>query len=295
MKWRTLIAVTLMVLAAGLAAADELVLFDAAQAGPDIWAWGGAKVTAQAGKLLIQRAVKLGRESDVFVEERFPYFEDAAVAFDAERILSGTYTLQLLAFRGESYLKSIDLARDSIQLGAQAFRLKDLSLPPETDTVTFKVWVSDQEGSGVLLNNLRYYTTVSPDTILCDIRITPAARVETDRTDWTVSPDVGVLKLLPGEDYGSILFTDIIPRPENAAVMVLGEAHNGTMTVQLACLDENGEYLDSVDAADQVTTSVSRRIDAVPWPDGTTGFRIKIWIGGSQAVSATLRRIVLLR
>jgi hypothetical protein len=54
MKLRCFTAV--LVLAGGLAWGDEVVLFSAANAGPDIWSWEGAKLKVQEEGLVLTPA-----------------------------------------------------------------------------------------------------------------------------------------------------------------------------------------------------------------------------------------------
>src|SRR6185295_10319626 len=95
------VAITL-ILAAERASAEDLTLFQASSAGPDAWGWGDAKMKPEKDGMTIQENGKLKSVGDVYVLNRFAYLPEGIVELDVGRVVSGSYTFQLLAFKGDA-------------------------------------------------------------------------------------------------------------------------------------------------------------------------------------------------
>ena len=138
--------------------AEEVTVFSAAEAGQDAWTWEGARLTEEGANLKL--AKDKGESCDVVLADRFTYLPDGVVEFSVDRVVSGTYSIQVLAFKGGDYLGAVDLVKDSMFAGTKTVPLKDLKLPAETRFVTFKLWISKDLGSSVLFKEIRYYVPV---------------------------------------------------------------------------------------------------------------------------------------
>ena len=107
------------ILCATLARGEELVLFSAETAGADVWSWGQGQITQQAGSLLVREKNNDGAYGDVYTSDRCAYMPEGVIELNVARVISGKYTLQVLAFQGESLLTSIDVIKNSTQAGKQ--------------------------------------------------------------------------------------------------------------------------------------------------------------------------------
>ncbi len=279
---------------AAAAGAEEAVLFSAAEAGADAWTWDGAKLEGQGGKLLLSR--DKGEVSAVVLDDRFAYVPDGVVDINVEQVMAGTYTVQVLAFKGSSYLGAADVLKDTAQFGVKVFQLSKLELPAGTETISFKLWVSKQGGSSVLINDLRYYVSVEPGKVVFDKKVDTATAVTADKAKWVAAVGGGNLMLAAGEKEGSVVFPDQIAKPDKGTLILqVAGVKNGTLTAQLCAFDAAGNYLSSVDAIKRATASMSCALDSLPWPADTATFQIKLWIGGTPEVFATVKRLLVLR
>lgn len=98
---RTAVLFTLT-LGAGSAPAEDLTLFQASKAGAEAWGWGDAKIKPGSEGLSIQESGKSKPVGDVYVLDRFAFLPEGVVELDVNRVVSGSFTLQLLAFKGDA-------------------------------------------------------------------------------------------------------------------------------------------------------------------------------------------------
>jgi hypothetical protein len=280
---------------AGMAAtADEVVLFSAANAGPDAWSWEGARLTGQENGLILSK--DKGENCSVVLEDRFALVPGAQIQFDVQKVVAGSYALQVLAFKGTTYLGSIDLVKDSAEVGAKAFELGKLALPADTETITFKLWISKDLGSAVQIKDLTYSLLVTPEQVVYDKFVGTSTAVQTDQAVWTPGEQGGKLALNAGVPHGSIVFTDQIQKPVGGTLLIqVSDLKNGTLTVQACAFNANGEYLSSIDLMKRGTASLSMNLASVPWPEGAATFQIKLWLGGSPDTSAVISRLLVLK
>lgn len=287
----------IMMLAAGLvpAVAEDIVLFDAKTAGPDVWTWDGARIMGQPDGRLILTLDK-GEHPAVFLEDRFAYNPDGVVEVAIGSVAAGTYAVQALAFQGNSYLGAADLLKDTNQAGTKTFKLGNLDLPAGTETITFKLWVSKQIGSSTVINNLRYFIPVPADKVLYDRRPDSTLLVTPDKVDWNLGDGGAVITLQGEQSYGSVLLPDFIAKPEAGTfVLQVANVNNGTVTAQACAFDATKQYLDSVDIIKSVTSDMSISMNKIAWPEGAALFQVKLWLGGSPDATATIRRVLVLR
>jgi hypothetical protein len=290
------VAVAVVFLAAGLASAlaGEVVLFSAMAAGPDAWIWEGAKLTARDGKLTFAR--DKGEQSDVYLGDRFAYVPGAQIKIDVDAVTAGSYSVQVLAFNGDSFLEALDLVKDGSESGGKLYKLPDLAIPNGTDKITLKLWISKKPGSAVVFNDVSCMVPVTDEDFAYDKAIDATTMATTDGADWTAGADGGVLALRTNTPVGSVVLPDRIARPEKG-ILVLGASavKKGTLTVQLCTFDADGNYLGAVDVIKKAATGVSTLLEGVSWPEGTATFQVKLWIGGLPGASATISRVTILK
>ena len=144
------ILMTSLLFAATFAGAEEWNLFQASSAGADVWSWGGARIKQDGAELVILENNADGDYGDVYVSDRFPRLPGGVIKWQVGRVMAGTYTLQVLAFRGDTVVGSVDLAKDSAGTDMKMAQVDSMNLPPEADQLMFKVWVSGAEGASVI-------------------------------------------------------------------------------------------------------------------------------------------------
>jgi hypothetical protein len=276
------------------AGAEDVVLFSAAASGADAWVWEGAKLTSQDGKLVLARAA--GDVGDVYLQDRFAYIPEATLDVNVDSVIAGTYSVQVLAFKGATYLGALDLLKDTSQIGLKTYQLGKMALPAGTETITFKLWVSKTIGSATVLDDLKYYVQVDPALVAFDKVIDAATVATAEQVDWMPGDGGGVMTLQTNATMGSIVLSDQIARPlKGTLILDVADVKNGTLTAQLCAFDGSGGYLDSVDVIKKATAGMSIPLGPVAWPDGTSTFQVKVWIGGSAGASATIKRVLVLK
>lgn len=276
------------------AMAEEVVLFSAAAAGPDAWVWEGAKLTQQDGKLTLARAA--GDFGDVYLQDRFAYIPEAALDVNVDSVVAGTYSVQVLAFKGMTYLGAVDLLKDVSQVGLKTYPLNKLSLPAGTETVTFKLWISKSIGSATVFSDLKYYVQIDPARVVYDKRVDASTVVVPEQADWTPGAEGGVMVLQTNATLGAVVLSDQIAKPLTGTLILdAADVRNGTLTVQACAFDANGGYLDSIDLIKKATAGISIPLGPVAWPEGTSTFQVKIWLGGSAGGCATIKCVLVLK
>jgi len=285
------------ILCASLARSEELVLLSAATAGADAWSWGQAQITQQDGNLFVREKNNDGMYGDVYTSDRCSYLPEGLLELDVGRVISGKYTLQVLAFQGESLITSIDVIKNSTQAGKQTVRVGTLGLPAQTDGLLFKLWVTDEEGASLELKDLRYTMPFAADQILFDRKIDSATACSTEKAIWQAAPAGGTITLNTNESYGAVLFEDPIKKAYQGTLMIHATAvKNGVLTVQFCALDVNGAYLGAVDVMKRVPGGWQKAVlSTVQWPAETDSFQVKVWLEGSEGASATISQFVILK
>ena len=283
-----------LMMMSGLAWSDEVMLFGAANAGPDVWSWEGAKLKAAEGGLVL--TPDKGDLCSVVLQDRFAWMPQGEVVVDVRQAVAGTFTLQALAFKGVSYLGSQDVIRDSDQKGVFRVPFSKLAFPKDTETVTFKLWVSRSVGTAITFGDIQYVVPVHPEQMVYDKKIDISTEVMADQAVWTPSDAGGKIQLAENMSFGSVVFPDQIVRPEGGhLVLQVKEVKNGTLTAQVCAFNAEGNYLDSRDVIKKGTASLSGALDNINWPEGTATFQVKVWLGGTANASATIQRIMVLR
>jgi hypothetical protein len=303
MKTQSFCAAACLLLAAGASFGEELTLFQASTAGTDAWGWGDAKMKKSKDGLAIQEAGKANPVGDVYVLERFARMPDGIIEFDVNSIQSGSYTFQVLAFKGDANIGAADLVKESKTGGKQLFAVKDLKLPEGTERLTFKIWVGGVRGATTVLNDLKYSVDIPAERIVFDKKITSdTTEVVTDKTSWTASDNGGTLALKsndPSEQIGSAVLPDLMKNPKEGTLLLhVPSVKHGNITIQLVAFDDKGAYLDSVEVANKVGSGWhAAALDQVKWPEGTAAYRVKIWLGGEAGGigMATLQRVMVVK
>ncbi|MFH0953123.1 MAG: hypothetical protein V1873_02205 [Verrucomicrobiota bacterium] len=278
--------------------AEEMVLFNMKTTGADAWSWGQAQASWDAGELVVTENNKLKAHGDIFLSDRLPYLPGGEVLMDVGQVLAGSYTLQVLAFQGNSFLLSSDLIHDALKPGPRTATLNTAGLPPFTDGILFKIWVANAEGAAIRIKDFKYFATLDPTNLIYDRVVEATTPVELDRLTWTPVENAGAtIALITNESYGSVLFTDPIPKPDTGTLMIqIPSVKRGSLTVQFAALDGAGQYLSALDVIKRVGAGWrSTQLASLSWPEGTKSFQIKIWLEGVEEASATITRLIVLR
>ncbi len=287
----------MMVAVAGLvsARAEDIVLFDAKAAGPDVWTWEGARIIGQGDGRLILSPDKAGSPA-VFLEDRFAYIPDGVIEAAVGSVPAGTYAVQVLAFQGNVYVGAVDLLKDATDTGVRTIKLRDLNLPAGTETIAFKLWISREIGASVVINNLRYFVPVAADKVVFNRQADSMLLATPEQAVWTAAAEGAVITLEEGKTYGSVLLPDFIEKPEKGTfILQLGNVKNGSVTAQAYAFDAERNYLDALDVVKAATSDASAPLDRLTWPEGTASFQIKLWLGGGADASAIVKRIVVLK
>lgn len=280
------------------ATAGELVLFSAADAGADVWSWGQAQVTEQAGALLVQEKNKDGAYGDVYTSDRCAYMPEGVIEINVGHVIAGKFTLQVLAFQGESLLTSIDVIKNSTQAGKQTIPLSTIGLPAQTDGLLFKLWVTDEEGASIELKDLRCTVPFAADRIFFSKKIDVSTACSTEKATWqALSTGGGTMTLNTNETYGSVLFGDPIEKTYQGTLLIQTTGvKGGVLSVQLCALDVNGAYLGSVDIMKRIPGGWQKAtLSTVQWPAETASFQVKVWLEGAERASATINQFVILK
>ena len=277
--------------------AEDLVLFSAASVGADAWGWGAAKIGVVDGKLKITENNRTDIFGDVYVADKFAYVPDAAVEINVDRVIAGVYTLQVLAFKGDSHVGTFDLVKDCSSAGLQRYKLRSAPLPPDTEMVTFKIWVAGVEGASIVLKDLRYYMPLDPASILSDTVVTTGTVCSTDKALWAATEKGGTITLSAGEAYGAVVFPDAIAKPDKGSLILqLPSVVNGSLTAQIVALNESGSYISSIDAIKRVGPGLRMAsLDKLAWPPNTARFQVKVWLEGTEGCSATIKRVLVVK
>jgi hypothetical protein len=292
--WLTL-ALALTVLPA---VAEDMVLFSAAKVGADIWGWGGARIVAMDDKLKIVENNRTGDFGDVYVTDKFAYVPEALIELNVDRIIAGEYTLQVLAFKGDSHVGTFDVFKGCSSAGLQKFKLNSAPLPTDTETIMFKIWVAGIEGASIVIKDLRYFMPVDPASVLSDNVVTMGTSCTTDKAVWAPTDNGGTITLAAGESYGAVLFPDEIVKPEKGGSLILQipSVINGSITAQIAVMNENGTYVGSLDAIPRTGSGLRMaRLDTLQWPPNAVRFQVKVWLEGAEGCSATIKRVLVLK
>lgn len=296
------IAATLL-LGAKCAFAEDLTLFQASSAGPDAWGWGDAKMKKAKEGLSIQENGKSKPVGDVFVLERFAYMPEGILELDVSQMVTGTYTLQILAFKGDANIATTDVLTESKIGGKQVFPLDKIKLPPETERITFKIWVGGTRGASVVLNELKYSVSIPVEKITFDKPINSnTTEVVTDKTTWMPADNGGTIALKsnePSELIGSAVLPDVMKNPKEGTLLLdVPSVKNGNISIQLVAFDDKASYLNSVEVLTKVGAGWHAvRLSQVLWPEGTETFKVKIWIGGDSGAigTAVLKRMMVFK
>lgn len=297
MKTRTTAILPVLLLAVLGAAGEDLVLFSAANAGADVWSWGEARIERDGALLNITERNRTGDYGDVFVSDRLAYLPGGLIKMDVKRVLSGGYTLQVLAFKGDSHVATADVVKDSIRVGPQILKLGATTLPEDTEAVVFKIWVAGMEGAGILLRELKYYLPIDDASVLMDLRVDPTTSCAADNVLWTPAAGGGTMALPPEFTYGSVLFPQYVDR-DGAETLVLHttDLRDGSITAQVVAFDEQDTYLDSRDVLKRVESGLKTAdLGTLEWPEGTVKFRVKLWLEGTEGCSAVIRRVLVVK
>ncbi len=275
---------------------ESIELFNARTAPEEAWGWSDARIRDKGDRLVVTEINKRGSLGNVFPEHRFPYHPRAEIHLDCREAPIGAYSFQVMAFAGDTLIGAAEPIKDAASGGRHRFGMAGLALPPETQAVLFKIWVSGAEGASVVLDQLRYTLPVAPADILFDESFDDAGPWTAEHAEIARDGTGVRMTLRDGRAFGNFLIEPLLARRDGAWLLVhTPEVRGGTLTIQLAAFDAGGEYIGSVDALPAVGGGWHGiRLGLVNWPDGAEQFRVKIWLSGAPAASARVDRLLLL-
>ena len=273
--------------------AEDVNVFSAAESGPDAWTWEGARLTAEGVNLML--AKDKGDSCSVVLGDRFTYLPEGVVEFNVDRVVSGTYSIQVLAFKGDEYLGAVDLVKDSMFAGTKTMPAAKLNLPAETQFITFKLWISKDMGSSILFKDIRYYVPVTQTGLLYNLAVGTTTSGLVEQAVWTPGEKGGRLALVPGAPVGSIVFPEMIAKPAKGKLLIKASAvENGTLTIHVCAFDADGNYLDSLEVIKRAISGMSADLGSIQWPERAERFQVKVWLGGGTGAAAVIQRIMVI-
>lgn len=297
MKTNITVLLTIAVcVSSACALAEDIELFRASKMGDAAWVWGGARLKEKGGQLVIKEHNSDAAYGDVFMADKSPYFKDALVDLNIEDC-SGALTPQAVAFEGDKYLASYDLAAQIAEPGSYTFDFKDSELPAETETILFKFWIGGEEGAYAAIRDLVYRLPITDEDVLIKERFEKKDAWETQDTLLGIAVAGAKLSIQPGKPYGAMLYMPLISKEEGTMLLLDAPmVQNGNISMQLVAFDDIGEYLRSIDVLKEVGPGMHVvDIDKVSWPPQAEQYRVKLWIGGQPNATALLNRLMLIR
>jgi hypothetical protein len=295
----SLACLALTVLVCGdVAWGESLELFKASASGADAWVWGTARIKEKDGLLAVTEQNDTDSYGDVFVSDRFPFLAGGEVRLDVAQVVKGDYTFQLLGFKGQENVATVDLIKSATQNGQRAFSLAKAGLPEDVDQIGFKVWVGGGEGATTVLKDLVYVFDLEQTAILLDERMTDKKAWQNESLALTTSPDGRIeLGLNPGSTYGSILHLKRLRKDQHLTLLLgLEEVQAGSVSAQLVVFGADGTYQESLDVIQHAQAGWhGMPLDALLAAELSPAFQIKLWVGGTDATRARVSRVMVLK
>lgn len=287
----------LLALAAVSAVAEEIVFFDAAAQGDAVWSWGSARIKQDESKRLVIRETNpKGGYGDVYPSDQFPYVPEAKLDLDIARIFAGTYTLQILCFRGP-LLKTIDVIKDSSEVRSRTIRMSDIGVPPETQSVMFKLWVANAKGASMVLKNLRYTLEVPGGRKLADFDFKTLAQWETNNLAAVTSDKGAILMLGTNATTGCVWWMRAFPVAKNGAIILhVPQVSRSVASLQVDTFDAGGAFIKAVNVFENVGTGWhGSPLSVLEWPESAAHYQVKLWVSGVDGSFAAFDRLLVLQ
>lgn len=277
------------------APAEEIVFFDAETAGELAWSWGSARLQREGTRMIVKETNKTSGYGDVYPSSQFPYVPDAEVKLGIGRVRSGSYTFQILCFRGQ-LLRTVDVIKDSKESGDRTFRLGNLEVPPETQSVMFKLWVANEEGASLILRSLKYSLDVDKDKVLADITFKETSPWK--RTDVVALPVTGGMRVTPvfGKAVGNMGLERGFPATNSGAVILyVPQAARSVASLQLDILNASNQFMQAINVFDNVGSGWhGSPLSILPWPEGAAAYKVKLWVSGQEGAYVDFGRLLVL-
>lgn len=295
MKTAQGVAVALLMTLAG-ARAEEIVFFKSSQAGPDAWSWAGARAKAQGAELRVVEANPAGDYGDVYVADRLPYVEGGVIRLDVAAVEKGTYTLQVLGFRGESHDYTVEPLKDLAATGPNDVSLPVEGLGADSDSLLLKLWVGGAEGAATRVRDLIYSADVDVRGALLDDRFAAGGgwQSEPDRLAVAYGPAGASLQLQGAHTFAPLARPGSLSLTRAHLAVLHVASVEGTVTLQMDAFDATGTFLGAVDVIkDAVAGWHAVSLSAAKWPDGAVSFAPKLWLGGNAGARAIVDRLLV--
>jgi len=295
---RTLVIVMLCAMSALRGMAEEIVFFDAVTAGDAAWSWGAARIKNDAGKLIVRESNLNPKDAygDVYPSDKFPYVPKARLMLDVERIFSGTFTFQVLCFRGSALLQTIDVIKDSKETRSRVFRMSDIGVPPQTQSVMFKLWVANAKGASLILRNLQYSVEVPGDKILTRQDFTELAFWTNSALEVTTTPTGTLMRPAAEAKAGSMWWTQSLPVSSTGTVLLhIPQVSRSVATLQFDVFDRDDQYLGAINVFENVGTGWhGSPFSVLQWPEGAARYQLKLWASGAEGSFVGVDRLLVI-
>lgn len=294
---KTTIVMAGLALCAGMVRGEQVVFFQAARAGAEAWSWGGAKVKAAGTELRVVEANPEADFGDAFVSDAFPYFSGGEVELSVAAVESGTYTLQVLGFKGDAHRSTADVVKDVGTAGTHRIPLPAQGLAADTQSIMLKLWVGGAEGAAMRIKDLVYRATIPSEGAVVDDRFQDSAlwTVEAGRVTATPGPAGMQFQLAGSHTFGPAAFSRRLPVGASEILLHVVSTQ-GPVTIQLDVFDASGSHLGAIDVLKNVVAGWHRAdLGGVTWPTGAATCGIKLWFGGAAGASTVLDRILLIK
>lgn len=289
-------AVWIVLAGAAVAAAEEITFFRSSVAGQDAWSWAGARAKAQGPDLRIVESNPEADYGDAFVADRFPYLDGGVIRLKVSAVESGTYTLQVLGFKGLLHASTAEAVKDVARAGDHEVRLPAPGLDADTDTIMLKMWVGGAEGAATRVRELSYSAPVKTEAALLDDRFADvgAWQVEADRLALTRGPTGAALQLQGAHTFAPASRAGTFSRRTDAVLLVHVVSAPGTVTAQLDTFDAAGAYLGAVDVIKDAGAGWHAAVlSRAPWPAAAESYALKLWVGGNAGAVTVIDRVMI--
>lgn len=277
--------------------AEDLRLFQASKAGDQVWVWGGAKAKLKDGKLVVSLHNSEGEAGDTYVGMRLPYFPSGKVEIAVRHVAAGDYTLQVLGFKNNAHVDTVQLISHATAPVSKSFTAKNVGLTNGVEEILFKVWVGGATNASVIIDDLTYSLPLDGYETMFDEHFQKMESWENEGLVLNVSQNGTVLTLKPDTTFGSILLQKQFPVQDGMKLLWnIGRVDDGDATLQFIGFDKDGKYVKSMDGAKNVRGGwSSMSIPATGWPPEVASVQIKLWVGGRATASARFGRLLLLK
>lgn len=273
--------------------------FQASKIDSDAWAWGNAKASKADDLLVVKEANPKGDSGSIHTADRLPFSKDGMVRLHVAEVSSGHYSLQVMAFKKQTYVGEVSLAKDSTNTDEQVFELSDAKVPEGTDEIGFKFWVAGSKSPVSHIKELAYWQKTDDDDKEQLLKTDASASDRWGAEDISLEKtDLGIkATLAKDKNFGATFCKDQARHDAESKVIVeLGPTVQCQVKVQGIAFDKAGKVLGEVTVAKNL--SVGRHeieTQSLEWPADTHVVTFKLWLEGEKNASTVIRGLKVLK